>query len=72
MTDDVVNNTEIIIRNAIKRGEVRNDINVKVAAMQYFSLSIGMAGDLIRTSSVQSAMKSMKDQLNQLYYLIKK
>ena len=72
VTDDVVKNTEIIIRNAIKRGEVRNDINVKVAAMQYFSLSIGMAGDLIRTSSVQSAMKSMKDQLNQLYYLIKK
>jgi TetR/AcrR family transcriptional regulator, transcriptional repressor for nem operon len=72
VTDDSVKNTEIIIRNAIKRGEVRSDINVRVAAMQYFSLSIGMAGDLIRTSSVQSAMKSMKDQLNQLYYLIKK
>jgi len=63
---------EIILMNAIQRGEVRSDIDIKVVALQYFSLSVGLAGDLIRTSSVGSAMKSMKDQLNQLYYLLKK
>jgi AcrR family transcriptional regulator len=70
--DDAVKSAEIILRNAIKRGEVRSDINIKVVALQYFSLSIGMAGDLVRTLSVESAIKSMKDQLNQLYYLLKK
>lgn len=70
--EDAVKSAEIIIRNAIKRGEIRSDINIKVAAFQYFSLSIGLAGDLVRTNSVESAMKSMKDQLNQLYYLLKK
>ncbi|MCX6246232.1 MAG: TetR/AcrR family transcriptional regulator [Bacteroidetes bacterium] len=67
-----VKNVEVILRNAIKRGEVRSDINIKMVALQYFSLSIGMAGDLIRNSSVDSAIKSLKGQLNQLYYLLKK
>jgi len=70
--EDAVKSAEIIIRNAIKRGEVRKDIKIQVVALQYFSLSLGLAGDLIRTSSVETALTSMKDQLNQLYYLLKK
>lgn len=69
--DEAVKNVETILRNAIKRGEIRKDIDVKVVALQYFSLSLGLAGDLIRNSSVDSAVKSMKGQLNQLYYLLK-
>jgi TetR/AcrR family transcriptional regulator, transcriptional repressor for nem operon len=70
--EDAVKNVEIILKNAIIRGEIRNDIDVKIVALQYFSLSIGLAGDLIRNSSVESAIKSLKGQLNQLYYLLKK
>ena len=70
--DEAVKDVEVILRNAISRGEIRSDINVEVVALQYFSLSIGLAGDLIRTSSVGSAIKSLKGQLNQLYYLLKK
>ena len=70
--DKAVQDVEAILKNAIKRGEIRSDINIKVVALQYFSLSIGLAGDLIRTSSVGSAVKSLKNQLNQLYYLLKK
>lgn len=70
--DEAVANVKTILKNAIKRGEIRGDIDVKVVSMQYFSLTIGMAGDLIRNCSVDTAMKSMKDQLNQLYYLLKK
>jgi len=70
--EDAVKNVEIILKYAIKRGEVRSDINVKIVALQYFSLSIGLAGDLIRNSSIESAIKSLKGQLNQLYYLLKK
>ena len=67
-----VNDVQIVLRNAIQKGEIRSDIDIKVVALQYFSLSVGLAGDLIRTNSVGSAMKSLKDQLNQLYYLLKK
>ncbi|MEI7500880.1 MAG: TetR/AcrR family transcriptional regulator [Bacteroidota bacterium] len=70
--DKAVKDVEVVLKNAINRGEIRGDINVKVVALQYFSLSIGLAGDLIRNSSVKSAMNSLKDQLNQLYYLLKK
>ncbi len=70
--DKVVKDVEIILRNAIRRGEIRGDINVEIVALQYFSLSIGLAGDLIRTSSVGPAINSLKAQLNQLYYLLKK
>jgi TetR/AcrR family transcriptional regulator, transcriptional repressor for nem operon len=62
---------ENILRRAIERGEIRSDIKVPVVALQYFSLSIGLAADLIRTNSVESAIKSLRDQLNQLYYLLK-
>ena len=70
--DKAVKDVEVILRNAIIRGEIRSDITVEVVALQYFSLSIGLAGDLIRTNSVGSAIKSLNSQLNQLYYLLKK
>jgi len=70
--DDAVKKVEQILKNAIRRGEVRNDIDIKIVAVQYFSLSIGLAGDLIRTNSVETAMQSLRSQLNQLYYLLKK
>jgi TetR/AcrR family transcriptional regulator, transcriptional repressor for nem operon len=71
ITDDV-EKVKIIIQNAITKGEIRSDIDVPVVASQYFSLSIGMAGDIMRNSSVKSAIKSLEGQLNQLYYLLKK
>lgn len=69
---DFINQTEEILRNAIKRGEVRENIDVPVIALYYFSLSIGLAGDLIRNNSVNSAVKSLTAQLNQLYELLKR
>jgi len=70
--DNDVEKAKVIIGNAIKRGEIRDDIDISVIAMQYLSLSIGLAGDFMRNNSVESAIKSLKDQLTQLYYLLKK
>lgn len=67
-----VEKARVIISNAIKRGEIRDDIDISVIASQYLSLSIGLAGDFIRNNSVESAIKSLRDQLTQLYYLLKK
>lgn len=61
-----------ILDNAVKRGEIRNDIDTKIVAMQFFSLNIGLAGDIVRkNSSIDSTINSMKLQLNQLYDLLK-
>ena len=69
--DDDINKIKVIIGNAIKRGEIRADIDISHVAMLYFSLTIGLAGDFMRNNSVESAIKSLKDQLTQLYYLLK-
>jgi hypothetical protein len=61
-----------IIEKSIQRGEIRGDINVSVVAAQYFSLSIGLAGDIMQSSSVEPAIRSLEDQLNQLYYLLRR
>lgn len=70
--DNFISQAETIIYNAIKRGEVRDDVDVPVIAMHYFSFSIGLAGDLIRNNSVESAVNSLTGQFNQLYALLKK
>ena len=67
-----VEKAKVIISNAIKNGEIREDIEVSIVALQYLSLSIGLAGDFLRNNSVESAIKSLKDQLTQLYNLLKK
>lgn len=63
---------ETILRNAIRRREIRDDINVQVVAKQFISLAISLTGYFIRISSVETAMKMMEDQFNQLYELLKK
>jgi AcrR family transcriptional regulator len=70
--DNDVEKAKVIISNAIKRGEIRDDIDISVVATQYLSLSIGLAGDFMRNNSVESSMKSLRDQLTQLYNLLKK
>ena len=72
LIDTDVEKVKVIIGKAITRGEIRGDIDISVVAMQYFSLSIGLAGDFMRNNSVESAIKSLSDQLTQLYYLLKK
>ncbi len=69
--DNQIDETRFIIDNAIKRGEIRSDIDTHVVALQYFSLSTGMAGDIIRNNSITLAINSLRDQLNQLYNLLK-
>lgn len=67
-----IEKAETIIRNAILRGEIRDDINVRAVAAQYFSITIGMAGDIMMNSSVSSALNALREQLEELYKLLKK
>jgi len=60
-----------ILDHAIERGEIRNDIDTNIVALQMFSLNIGMASDIVRNRSIEATLHSMKLQLDQLYKLLK-
>jgi TetR/AcrR family transcriptional regulator, transcriptional repressor for nem operon len=62
---------EMIINNAIEKGEVRRDINTSVMAMNFFSLSMGMAANLIQNNSPKQAIEILREQLFELYRLMK-
>lgn len=66
-----IGKTKIILDNAIKRGEIRNDINTSIIAMTYFSTALGLAGNLLQNNSIDEAMKTLKDQLDEFYKLLK-
>jgi TetR/AcrR family transcriptional regulator, transcriptional repressor for nem operon len=66
-----INKTKQVLDNAIKKGEIRNDINTSVMAMTYFSSAIGLAGNLLQNYSVDESMDALKAQLDELYKLLK-
>ncbi|MGC8823867.1 MAG: TetR/AcrR family transcriptional regulator [Bacteroidales bacterium] len=67
--------TEIIRRilaNAIKRCEIRSDVNTDTLARLYLSIAMGLAGNLIiKNYSVDESIALLKAQINQLYQLLK-
>ncbi|MCX7986045.1 MAG: TetR/AcrR family transcriptional regulator [Bacteroidales bacterium] len=61
-----------IIENAIKRNEIRSDINTETLARLYLSIAMGLAGNLIiKNYSVDESISLLRDQLNQIYQLLK-
>jgi AcrR family transcriptional regulator len=69
--EDEVNKTKIILDNAIARGEIRKDINTQIIAQQYFSSTLGLAGDIMRKYPIEHAVNSLKEQLDEIYKLLK-
>ena len=66
-------NSEIIIENSIKRGELRDDINVSITASNLTALCMGFAGNmLLNTNSPEDAYELLKKQLLEYYKILKK
>ncbi len=66
-----ISKIELILANAIKRGEIRSDVDIQVLAQHFFSVSIGMAGNIMRNHSIEDAISAMGNQIKQLYKLLK-
>jgi TetR/AcrR family transcriptional regulator, transcriptional repressor for nem operon len=69
-------NTEIykikqVLDNALKRGEIRNDINTSVIARTYFSTTVGLAGNMLQNYSIEESLNSLKEQLDEILKLLK-
>lgn len=62
---------KIIIIKSIEKGEIRKDINPDFMAMNFLSLSIGIAGNLVQNYSTELAIDMLRNQLYELYKIMK-
>lgn len=69
--EEEVKKIEIVLENSIKRGEIRSDIDSSLMAATYFSITVGLATNLIQNGSVDKTVNQLRNQLDQLYNLLK-
>jgi len=62
----------IVLKHAIQRGEIRDDINVSVVASNFFSFSMGLAGSIVRKYEIEHTIEILKEQNFEYYKLLKK
>jgi len=67
-----IEKTKRVLENAIKSGEIRNDINPALIATNFFSIHMGLAGNLVRNNSLDEAITLLKEQNFEFYKLLKK
>jgi len=67
-----IEKTKRVLENAIKSGEIREDINPSLVATNFFSINMGLAGNLVRNNSIDDAISLLKEQNFEFYKLIKK
>jgi len=67
-----IEKTRIVVENAIVSGEIRNDINPSIVAINFFSFDFGLAGNLVRSHSIDEALNLLKEQSFEFYKLLKK
>ena len=66
-----IEKTRIVLENGIKSGEIRNDINPSLIATNFFSINMGLAGNLVRNNSLDEAIVMLKEQTFEFYKLLK-
>lgn len=62
---------EKVMFSAVTRGEIRSDINVKIMAINYFSLLAGLATSILQENSPQQAISMLREQMYELYKVLK-
>lgn len=67
-----IGKTKIILDHAIETGEIRGDINTLIMARNFHFLYTGLVGDLIHSKSTEKSIAMLREQLDELYHLLKK
>ena len=67
-----IEKTRKVLDNAIKSGEIRADINTSLVATNFFSINMGLAGNLVRNNSLDESINLLKEQNFEFYKLLKK
>jgi len=60
-----------IIIKSIEKGEIRKDINPEFMAMNFLSMSTGIAGNLVQNYSPELAIDMLRNQFYELYKIMK-
>jgi TetR/AcrR family transcriptional repressor of nem operon len=66
------NRIKQVLDHAVETGEIREDIDTQIMALNFFSIAMGIASNLISRSSPSSAIDTYRLQLNEFYKLLKK
>jgi TetR/AcrR family transcriptional regulator, transcriptional repressor for nem operon len=66
-----IEKTKRVLTNAIRAGEIRSDIDISAMAANFFSINMGLAGNLFHNNSPELALDSLRVQMNELYKLLK-
>ncbi|MGV8829028.1 MAG: TetR/AcrR family transcriptional regulator [Breznakibacter sp.] len=61
-----------VFKNAIKSGEIRDDIDPFLAANNLYAINMGIAGNVMRNISIEDAVELLKRQTSEFYSLLKK
>ncbi|MCX6244944.1 MAG: helix-turn-helix domain containing protein [Bacteroidetes bacterium] len=67
-----IDKLDVILKRAVKNGEIREDIDTYLIAQNFFSITVGIAADMFRQNSPEQAIAAFKDQMYQLYKLLKR
>lgn len=67
-----IEKTVQVLKNAISRGEIRNDIDPSLVANNFFAINMGLAGNVMRNISIDGAIELLKKQTYEFYKLMKK
>lgn len=69
---DVIGKLKIILTNGINNGEVRQDINVDLVALNIFSTTVGIIANFFRQLSPEEAIETFQRQMFEYYKILKK
>ncbi|MDD5696342.1 MAG: TetR/AcrR family transcriptional regulator [Bacteroidales bacterium] len=67
-----IDNLKTILDRAVKKGEIRGDIDTSLAALNITSIAIGVAASLFREHSPSDTIQLFRSQMIELYKILKK
>jgi TetR/AcrR family transcriptional regulator, transcriptional repressor for nem operon len=62
---------KIILDMAVKNGEIRKDIDTSLVALNFLSITVGIAANLFRQNSTDDAMTSYQSEIYEFYKILK-
>jgi TetR/AcrR family transcriptional regulator, transcriptional repressor for nem operon len=61
-----------IMRDAVDKGEIRNDLDIEITAINFYSITLGFASNLYFHRSPSVAFEILRRQLYEFFKLLKK
>jgi TetR/AcrR family transcriptional regulator, transcriptional repressor for nem operon len=61
-----------VMRDAVDKGEIRNDLDIEITALNFYSITLGLASNLYTHKSPSVAFEILSRQFYEFYKLIKR